>query len=235
MLQSIVDFGEILAREVMTPRPDIVAIKATETVAALRALFREQQYSRYPGVQREPRQHRRLRARERPAAGRGGEHGRTPGRSTLIRPAHVRPGDQARPGPAEGVPAQAAPARHRRRRIRRHGGAGDDRGSARGDRRRDPRRIRRRDRADRRRGPGRVRGQRARWTSTRSRSGSASTSSAKASRRSAATCCRHLGRVPGVGETFEVDDLTVEVLEAERRRIHKVRVRRKVHAASAGA
>ena len=45
----------------------------------------------------------------------------------------------------------------------------------------------------------------------------------------------HLGRVPGVGETFEVDDLTVEVLEAERRRIHKVRVRRKVHAASAGA
>jgi CBS domain containing-hemolysin-like protein len=45
----------------------------------------------------------------------------------------------------------------------------------------------------------------------------------------------HLGRVPGVGETFEVDDLTVEVLEAERRRIHKVRVRRKVQAASAGA
>ncbi len=36
----------------------------------------------------------------------------------------------------------------------------------------------------------------------------------------------HPGRVPGVGETFEVDDLTVEVLEAERRRIHKVRVRR---------
>ena len=48
MLQSIVGFGEILAREVMTPRPDIVAIKASETVAALRALFREQQYSRYP-------------------------------------------------------------------------------------------------------------------------------------------------------------------------------------------
>jgi CBS domain containing-hemolysin-like protein len=36
----------------------------------------------------------------------------------------------------------------------------------------------------------------------------------------------HLGRVPAVGETFEVGGLTVEVLEAERRRIHKVRARR---------
>jgi len=35
-----------------------------------------------------------------------------------------------------------------------------------------------------------------------------------------------LGRVPGVGETFELDGLSVEVLEAERRRIHKVRFRR---------
>jgi len=36
----------------------------------------------------------------------------------------------------------------------------------------------------------------------------------------------HLGRVPLVGESFEVGDLTVDVLEAERRRVHKVRVRR---------
>ena len=35
-----------------------------------------------------------------------------------------------------------------------------------------------------------------------------------------------LGRVPAVGETFELDGLYVEVLEAERRRIHKVRVRK---------
>ena len=35
-----------------------------------------------------------------------------------------------------------------------------------------------------------------------------------------------LGRVPSVGETFELDGLFVEVLEAERRRIHKVRVRK---------
>jgi putative hemolysin len=33
------------------------------------------------------------------------------------------------------------------------------------------------------------------------------------------------GRVPSVGETLESDGLQIEVLEAERRRIHKVRMR----------
>jgi CBS domain containing-hemolysin-like protein len=35
-----------------------------------------------------------------------------------------------------------------------------------------------------------------------------------------------LGRVPSVGETFELDGMHVEVLDAERRRIHKVRFRK---------
>ena len=48
LLQSIVDFGDTLVREVMTPRPDIVAIKETATTGELRALFREQEYSRFP-------------------------------------------------------------------------------------------------------------------------------------------------------------------------------------------
>lgn len=48
LLQSIVDFGDTLAREVMTPRPDIVAIQAGATLADLRRLFREQEYSRFP-------------------------------------------------------------------------------------------------------------------------------------------------------------------------------------------
>jgi putative hemolysin len=48
LLQSIVDFGDALVREVMTPRPDIVAIGADATVRDLRALFREQEYSRFP-------------------------------------------------------------------------------------------------------------------------------------------------------------------------------------------
>jgi putative hemolysin len=37
----------------------------------------------------------------------------------------------------------------------------------------------------------------------------------------------HLGRMPYVGETFEMDELAFEVLEVERRRISKVRVRRR--------
>jgi putative hemolysin len=48
LLQSIVDFGDTLVREVMTPRPDIVAIPAEATLDELRALFREQEYSRIP-------------------------------------------------------------------------------------------------------------------------------------------------------------------------------------------
>jgi putative hemolysin len=48
LLQSIVDFGDTLVREVMTPRPDIVAIKEDATIADLRALFAEQEYSRFP-------------------------------------------------------------------------------------------------------------------------------------------------------------------------------------------
>jgi putative hemolysin len=48
LLQSIVDFTETVVREVMTPRPDIVAIDADETLETLRTLFREEQYSRIP-------------------------------------------------------------------------------------------------------------------------------------------------------------------------------------------
>ncbi|MCY4506987.1 MAG: hemolysin family protein [Acidobacteria bacterium] len=44
-----------------------------------------------------------------------------------------------------------------------------------------------------------------------------------------------LGRVPAVGETFEVDDLVVEVLDAERRRVRKVRMSRRPTAEAVGA
>ena len=48
LLQSIVDFTETVAREVMTPRPDIIAVQADTPLSDLRALFREEQYSRMP-------------------------------------------------------------------------------------------------------------------------------------------------------------------------------------------
>jgi magnesium and cobalt exporter, CNNM family len=48
LLQSIVDFGDALVREVMTPRPDIVAIHEAASIGELRAVFAEQEYSRFP-------------------------------------------------------------------------------------------------------------------------------------------------------------------------------------------
>ena len=48
LLRNLADFRETMVREVMTPRPDIVAIEHTATVAQLLSLFRDQQYSRIP-------------------------------------------------------------------------------------------------------------------------------------------------------------------------------------------
>jgi CBS domain containing-hemolysin-like protein len=48
LLRAVVNFEETLVREVMTPRPDIVAIAADATVDDLRKLVREQEYSRLP-------------------------------------------------------------------------------------------------------------------------------------------------------------------------------------------
>jgi putative hemolysin len=48
LLQSIVDFTETVVKEVMTPRPDIVAVSVDSTLQDLRSLFREEQYSRMP-------------------------------------------------------------------------------------------------------------------------------------------------------------------------------------------
>jgi putative hemolysin len=48
LLRNLADFRETMVREVMTPRPDIVAIEHTATIEQLYTLFREQQYSRIP-------------------------------------------------------------------------------------------------------------------------------------------------------------------------------------------
>ena len=48
LLQSVVEFGDTLVREVMTPRPDIVAVPSEATLDQLREVFAEEQYSRLP-------------------------------------------------------------------------------------------------------------------------------------------------------------------------------------------
>jgi CBS domain containing-hemolysin-like protein len=48
LIQSVVEFGDKTVREVMTPRPNIVAVSAEETLEALRQLVIDEQYSRIP-------------------------------------------------------------------------------------------------------------------------------------------------------------------------------------------
>lgn len=48
LIQSVVAFGDKTVREVMTPRPDIVAIEESRSLEDLRELAIEQQYSRMP-------------------------------------------------------------------------------------------------------------------------------------------------------------------------------------------
>src|SRR5690349_8224152 len=48
LIQSVVEFGDTVVREVMTPRPNIVAIEADATLEQLRQLVINEQYSRIP-------------------------------------------------------------------------------------------------------------------------------------------------------------------------------------------
>jgi putative hemolysin len=51
LIQSVVAFGDKVVREVMTPRPNVVAIQADETLEALRELVVNEQYSRIPAFE----------------------------------------------------------------------------------------------------------------------------------------------------------------------------------------
>ena len=48
LIQSVVEFGDKVVREVMTPRPNIVAVSAESTLEQLRQLVINEQYSRIP-------------------------------------------------------------------------------------------------------------------------------------------------------------------------------------------
>jgi magnesium and cobalt exporter, CNNM family len=48
MVQSIVDLGDQVVREIMTPRPAMVAVRREATLAELRQVFIDEKYSRLP-------------------------------------------------------------------------------------------------------------------------------------------------------------------------------------------
>lgn len=53
LIQSVVEFGDKTVREVMTPRPNLVAIEAGATLEDLRQLVIHEQYSRIPVYERD--------------------------------------------------------------------------------------------------------------------------------------------------------------------------------------
>ncbi len=48
LLQSVVEFGDKVVREVMTPRPEIASLDVGAPVEELRRVFRERRFTRYP-------------------------------------------------------------------------------------------------------------------------------------------------------------------------------------------
>jgi len=48
LVEAVARFAETLVRDVMTPRPDVVAVASAATVQELRRIFRETKYSRVP-------------------------------------------------------------------------------------------------------------------------------------------------------------------------------------------
>ena len=124
LLQSIVDFGDTLVREVMTPRPDIVAIREDATIGDLRALFREQEYSRFPVFKDSLDNIAGFVFVKDLVALDSGDEGAADHAAAAAGGGRAR--EQARAGAAEAVSAAADADRHRRRRVRRHGRAGDD-------------------------------------------------------------------------------------------------------------
>ncbi len=48
MIQGILEFGDVMLREILVPRPDMIALKETASVGEALALFREHEFSRIP-------------------------------------------------------------------------------------------------------------------------------------------------------------------------------------------
>jgi CBS domain containing-hemolysin-like protein len=90
LFRSLVGFQERLVREVMTPRPDIVGIRADATLGDLRAKLRESEYSRLL-VYRESLDDVVGFAHMKDVFLKGEGHGDAESFAALVRPAHVVP------------------------------------------------------------------------------------------------------------------------------------------------
>jgi CBS domain containing-hemolysin-like protein len=229
LLQSVVDFGDTLVHEVMTPRPDIVAIRSDATIDELRVFFREQEYSRIPvyadsldniigfvfikDLMRLP----------------PGEPGHRPA-SSIVRPAHVVPetkrvSDLLREFQRQQLQMAIV--------VDEYGGTAglvtlEDLLEEIVGEIRDEYDVETEPVVDEGDGAVLVTGK-ADIETVAERLGLEIVP--EGFETFGGYLLANLGRVPAVGERFEVGSLTIEVLDAERRRIHRVRVRRTTAAA----
>ena len=222
LLMSIVDFGDTRVREVMTPRTDVVSIDEAASVEALADLFVASKYSPSagrPGLDRHGRRHGPRQGPLRGDAARdGARHGGGPPRGLL------RSGVEEGLGAPRRVPAAASLDGDRRRRVRgrvrsRHRG-----GSAGGDRRRDLRRARGRARGGhprRRRDAYSVSGKE-NIATVRELFGRGPEEEEFTT--VGGFLAARLGHIPRPGESHRESDLLFTVEEADRRRVHRVRV-----------
>ena len=226
LLQSVVEFGGTLVREVMTPRPDIVAIAHSATVAEFKTVFAEEEYSRIP-VYEENLDHIVGFVFAKDLVTLDGLPGDTPIVPRLLRPAHLVPdGKRVADLLRELQVKQAQSAIV----VDEYGATaglvtiedlleeivGEIRDEYDDD---EPEPV-----VDEGHGS-------YVFLATVSVGDMVENLGVEVERDGFETVggylLTRLGRVPRAGETVEVDELTVEVLEAERRRIRKVRLRRR--------
>ncbi|HEX7484525.1 MAG TPA: hemolysin family protein [Vicinamibacterales bacterium] len=223
LIQSIVEFGDTLVREVMTPRPDIVAIRAEATLGELRTLLREQAYSRIPVFKESLDNVLGIVFVKDLVQLTGAEERAIP---TLMRPAHFVP---------ETKPVADLLKEFQRRQVQ-IAIVVDEYGGTAG-------LVTLEDLLEEIVGEIRDEYDEESEPITDEGSGvfvfSGKVDIDELGDRLGVDIAREgfetvggyllarLGRVPAVGETFDIDDLSVEVLEAERRRVNKVRIHRR--------
>jgi CBS domain containing-hemolysin-like protein len=232
LLRSIVDFSDTLVREVMTPRPDIVAIREAATIGDLRALFREQEYSRFP-VFRESLDNILGFVFVKDVVALEASDDRNPV-TTLLRPAAVVPESKRVPELLKQFQRQQTQCAIV---VDEYGGTAglvtiEDLLEEIVGEIRDEYDVETEPIVDE--GDGRFV-----FSGKVDIDEVARRMNLRIEREGFETVggylLTHLGRVPHVGERFEIDGLNVEVLEVERRRIHKVRMARAVPVDAAGA
>ena len=90
-IHSIIDFGDTVAREVMTPRPDMVTVEADATVHDALRGGAGRRLQPHPRRGRGHRRHHRHRLRQGPGARRAGGQGGPAGARVRTRPAKFVP------------------------------------------------------------------------------------------------------------------------------------------------